>query len=237
MGAATGPQDMKPILILATSALIISTTIVIQAQTPDAAAGAEIGSVVKRTPSIVAILKPMQDAGTAVGRVGFFPSGENVGANGRIEGLEPNKRYRLVVNRLITLPTPERAPSQAPPPMAGQPNAPKPNAPSPNAGQPDGTSRPGAPGAGVEGSSTSGNRNKGPAGNAPDANAAGDLGVLTSDAKGTININSTVRKATLDEGPLTVMGCSLVLWMEPAGTSQKIQIATGTIESTAGPSE
>ncbi|RYD23316.1 MAG: hypothetical protein EOP88_04705 [Verrucomicrobiaceae bacterium] len=132
---------------------------------------------------MLARMAPADTASKAKGEVHLSRVGDGMTVTGRIDGLEPNRRYALAVPPIGSDTGPAKAapsPGPAEPektpqndgvqrndkdpatgapaagaPEAGTPQAPPPQAGKPGAGKPDGEERPGAPGAG-EGTSVTG---------------------------------------------------------------------------------
>lgn len=238
-------QAMKPLLLPATwAAAAIFGIAPASGQTIDTSTGTILdsssspsASVESTTPkSLAAVLGPAKDGSKVKGIVRFSMAGDAVNVSGRVDGLEPNKSYRLAIELPVAPPPPvAKDPSEAGPPDAGAPQAGQPTAPPPAAGKPDGTERPGAPGAGTEGSPDSGTNETSPGENAkPSPLPAGDLGVLTADSAGGANVNTLLRNVTLGSGATAILGQTVTVTPIPeAGDETKPgPVADGRIEAT-----
>ncbi len=183
---------------------------------------------------------PMDQDSKMSGDVQFSLIGDAVNVTGQIEGLEPNKRYQLQID----MPAPaaeerqDKAPDGSPAagaPAAGAPIAPAPAAGTPAAGKPDGTSRPGAPGAGTSGTSGSGSRDAQTEASDREAfvsgGSTGDLGTMTTDSTGSMNVSAVLRNADLTAGPMGILGRTVGIMpvAESGSTSAPAPIATGVI--------
>lgn len=159
------------------------------------------GGPVVQAAQVAVIIRSLQADGNIAGLIGFFPSGDSVEAHGDIAGLEPNRRYRVVVDRPVAA-AEKKAEQQQPAPEASNAAASIPVQPT------------------TEASHTE----------VPADKSTRELGILSSDAKGFIHINTLLRKATLKDGPTTILNGTVSVWREPAGTSESVQVASGVIE-------
>jgi len=187
-----------------------------------------------------AAIVPMDQDSKMSGHVQFSLIGDAVNVTGQIEGLEPNKRYQLQIDR----PAPaaeeraDKAPDGSPAagtPAAGAPDATAPAAGTPAAGKPDGSSRPGAPGGGTSGTSGSGSRSARTEASDREAftpgSSTGDLGMMTADSTGAMNVSAILRNADLTAGPMGILGRTVGIMpaAESGSTSAPAPIATGVI--------
>lgn len=234
-----------------------------QAQTVDRTTGTEIGSPGPGSPALASsrlgmTVSPVAPEEKAGGNIVFVRGGDSIGANGRLEGLQPQVQYRISLVPPVSQPVspgtpgpmpdkaadgspaagpPKAGPPISPTPAAGKPTAGSPVAGQPDAGAPDGNMKPGAPGAGMEGSPATRSRSR-----PSPAELAGksgedilaDLGVVMSDSKGNANLNVVlVPESRLPGGLAGLEGRSVVVTRVATASEPAVTVATGRIPALA----
>lgn len=199
---------------------------------PPAATDGTEAPLKKLTAEIV----PVVENSKIKGMLSFSVAGDSVSVSGRIEGLEPLKKYQVTMNPGANPVVAAKKPAEnaAQPPRAVPNTGPKPGPGLPDAGPPDGTSRPGAPGGGSSGTGTSSEpsaNSKSAQKEVIDSMANEDLGMITADSTGSANVNKTVRDKVLAAGPNGVQGWLIRVTLEPADGSftGNPLVATGTV--------
>lgn len=203
------------------------------------------------TPPVIATLQPMLEGSDLRGTLTFRNIANLVSITGRIEGLEPSRRYRLEITPSIESDR-DTTPPQ-PPLSAGQPNAGAPKAGPPVAGAPvQGAPSAGTPRGQTNPASQSGNTAAAAA--APDEQGLESTGlegadaipfdegqqppmptstivVVTADPQGSTNINTSMKEAPLDDSPRSIVGRTITLRIEAANGQQSHHIAAAVIKT------
>lgn len=203
-------------------------------------------------PPIIATLQPMLEGSELRGTLTFTNVSNLVSVTGRIEGLEPSRRYRLEITPSIGSESEGSASTSPPPLAAGQPSAGAPKAGPPVAGAPvNGTPSAGAPRGETNPASNSGNTFA--AATSPDEQGlesaglegadaipfdegqqppmpTGTIVTVTADPQGSTNVNTSIKEAPLDDSSGSIVGRTITLRIEGANGQESHHVAAAVIK-------